>query len=191
MAISEHEKLFFGLKVFDYVPNRPLPKAGVPRTHTGEYRSSEYLDAKETFASLRADKLASKLPAIVVGPYATAWDADARDVLKELTSAASKKTFTSLRAVFLGDITCEEQEISWINVGNPGKILDAYPDLECLRVRGTAKFTFKCAPHSALKSLTIESGGLKACSRRASRASSRSSSGSVETTTARTIASTT
>ncbi|MBL8677692.1 MAG: STM4015 family protein [Myxococcales bacterium] len=160
MPISKHETTFFGGKIVDYVPNRKLAAKTVPRTHTDEHRSSEYLDAKETFASLRNDPLASKLAAIVIGPYATAWDGNASDVIKELTSAASKKVFTSLRAVFLGEITYEEQEISWIHVGNPGKILDAYPALECLRVRGTEEFTFKCAPHSALRTLTIESGGL-------------------------------
>lgn len=160
MPISKHEQTFFGLKIVDYVPNRKLAAKTAPRTYTYEHRRSEFLDAKETFASLRKDPLASSLAAIVIGPYNASWDGDAGDVLRELTSAASKKVFTSLRAVFLGDITYEEQEISWIHVGNPGKILDAYPALECLRVRGTEELKFKCAPHSGLRSLVIESGGL-------------------------------
>lgn len=160
MPVSKIEPKFFGLKKVDYVPNQPLKAGTVPRLVTHEYRESQFLNTKDTWASLRKDAKASSLTAIVIGPYNESYDDDASATIKELTSAASKKVFTSLRAVFLGDITFEEQEISWIHVGNPGKILDAYPELEQLRVRGTESFKFKCAPHDGLKTLIIESGGL-------------------------------
>lgn len=160
MTINKVEPKFFGLKKVDYVPNQPLKAGTVPRLVTNEYRASEFLGTKDTWASLRKDAKASKLTAIVVGPYNESYDDDASATIKEMTSAASKKVFADLRAVFLGDITFEEQEISWIHVGNPGKILDAYPALEHLRVRGTESFKFKCDAHDGLKSLIIESGGL-------------------------------
>jgi hypothetical protein len=160
MPISKHDDKFFGLKIVEYVPNRPIKPKTAPRLVTYEHRESHLLDTKSTFESLRKDPKAGELTALVIGPYNESWDGDAAAVIKELTSAASKRTFTSLAAVFLGDIVYEEQEISWIHVGNPGKILDAFPGLECLRVRGTEDFKFKCEPHSSLKTLIIESGGL-------------------------------
>jgi hypothetical protein len=158
--INKHESKFFGTKLVDYVPNEPIKAKTVPRLVMNEYRASEFLGVKDTFEALRKDPRAKDLEAIAIGPYNESYDDDASKVIKELTSAASKKLFTKLRAVFLGDIIGEEQEISWIHVGNPGKILDAYPELERLQVRGTESFKFKCAPHDALKSLVIESGGL-------------------------------
>ncbi len=158
--INKHESKFFGMKLVDYVPNEPIKAKTVPRLVMNEYRASEFLGVKDTFEALRKDPRAKDLEAIAIGPYNESYDDDASKVIKELTSAASKKLFTKLRAVFLGDIIGEEQEISWIHVGNPGKILDAYPELERLQVRGTESFKFKCAPHDALKSLVIESGGL-------------------------------
>lgn len=158
--INKHDSKFYGLKIVDYVPNEPIKPKTVPRLVMHEYRASEFLAVKDTFEALRKDARAKELTAIVIGPYNESYDDDASKVIKELTSAASKKVFAQLRAVFLGDIVGEEQEISWIHVGNPGKILDAYPELAQLRVRGTESFKFKCAPHDGLESLTIESGGL-------------------------------
>ena len=43
---------------------------------------------------------------------------------------------TGLTALFLGEMTCEENEISWIQQGDVTPLLRAFPRLEVLRVRG-------------------------------------------------------
>ena len=160
MTINNSETKFYGLKVADYIPSKPLKAKTAPRLVMHEYRSSEFMSVKDTFDALRKDPKASELTAIVIGPFNESYDDNANKVVKELTSAASKKLFTRLRALFVGDITYEEQEISWIHLGNVAAVLDHYPALEVLRVRGTEEFKFKCDPHDGLKTLILESGGL-------------------------------
>ncbi|MEO3743303.1 STM4015 family protein [Plantactinospora sp. B5E13] len=64
-----------------------------------------------------------------------------------------------LRALFVGEMTYEQCEISWIVQADPAPLLTAYPDLEVLRIRGA---TERLTPvrHSALRELAIETGGL-------------------------------
>jgi hypothetical protein len=49
---------------------------------------------------------------------------------------------TNLRAIFLGDITYEENEISWIEQSDVSPLLRAYPALEVSRVRGGNSLEF-------------------------------------------------
>ncbi|MDP3277692.1 MAG: hypothetical protein Q8Q09_21090 [Deltaproteobacteria bacterium] len=160
MGVGGFVDKFHGLRVFDYMPARGLARNAVPRIICEENRSKEYQDVSKTFETLRADSLASELKAIVIGPYAEAWDGDATKVLGELCSAASQRAFGALEAVFLGDIPADYQEISWITVGNAGVLLDAWPQLKSYQVRGTTKFEFTCKRHTSLQRLVIESGGL-------------------------------
>lgn len=160
MATKKPANTFFGRKVVDYDPSKPLKVGTAPRLSLWSSTKSRDMDAIDLLIALRKDPNASKIEALVIGHCSDSLEEEPNELIKELTSAANRKAFTSLAAVFLYDIEPDEQEISWIHVGNPGKILDAYPALRCLRVRGTEDFQFKCKPHHALTSLTIESGGL-------------------------------
>jgi hypothetical protein len=63
--------------------------------------------------------------------------------------------------LFIGDITYEEYEISWINQCDLSGLLKAYPALEYLRVRGGNELSLgKSLRHEGLRYLIIESGGL-------------------------------
>jgi hypothetical protein len=68
----------------------------------------------------------------------------------------------ALRALFLGDIIVEENEISWIVQSDVSPLLDAFPALEELRVRGGQGLTLGAPRHARLRSLAIETGGLDA-----------------------------
>jgi len=65
-----------------------------------------------------------------------------------------------LRAIFLGEITYDENEISWINQCDQSPLLAAFPRLEHLQIRGSNSLTLGQPSHAALKTLIIESGGL-------------------------------
>ena len=65
-----------------------------------------------------------------------------------------------LRALFVGDMTFEECEISWIIQSDYKPLLDAFPQLESLRVRGSTSLKFAPFEHSNLQELAIECGGL-------------------------------
>jgi hypothetical protein len=58
------------------------------------------------------------------------------------------------------NITYEESEISWIGQSDVTLLLDAFPDLEQLRIRGGTGLNLGPARHENLRILIIESGGL-------------------------------
>ncbi|MBX2865701.1 MAG: STM4015 family protein [Leptolyngbyaceae cyanobacterium MAG.088] len=68
---------------------------------------------------------------------------------------------SKLQAVFIGDITYEECEISWLQQSDMSSLLQAYPQLELLQVRGGTGLQFAtAAKHDHLKALILETGGL-------------------------------
>lgn len=74
---------------------------------------------------------------------------------------AARDRFAGLKALFLGDILREEQEISWINQSNVGPLLEAYPSLEVFGVRGGNGLSFgEGGHHLNLRELRVETGGL-------------------------------
>lgn len=71
----------------------------------------------------------------------------------------------NLRALFTGDITVDECEVSWLQTADPAPVLAAYPNLTHLRVRGSTDFS--PVVHAELRRLELESGGLPAATVRA------------------------
>ncbi|GAA4968266.1 hypothetical protein HD597_008544 [Nonomuraea thailandensis] len=66
----------------------------------------------------------------------------------------------ALRSVFLGFVPIEHWEMSWIGHGDITPVLEAYPELERLEVRGSGELTMRPVTHECLKVLRFESGGL-------------------------------
>ena len=67
-----------------------------------------------------------------------------------------------LRALFIGELSSEQCEISWIRQGDLTPLLEAFPRLERLWVRGSAGLAFTPLRHESLRELVIQSGGLPA-----------------------------
>jgi hypothetical protein len=67
----------------------------------------------------------------------------------------------NFKALFVGDMTFEECEISWIIQGTRyHHLLEAFPKLEALRIRGSTSLQLPPVTHTGLRQLVIESGGL-------------------------------
>jgi hypothetical protein len=77
------------------------------------------------------------------------------DILEQYQARLPK-----LRGIFLGDITQEENEMSWIKQDDISRALRVFPDLEELRARGQDGLEFKACRHLGLKRLVIETGGM-------------------------------
>lgn len=76
----------------------------------------------------------------------------------EAISKAGK--LESLRTLFIGDFEYpDENEISWVAVGNVAKVLPVAPKLRALHLRG-AEISLGALEHPTLESLRIETGGL-------------------------------
>jgi hypothetical protein len=75
-----------------------------------------------------------------------------------LVGAAGK--LPNLKAIFLGDMTYEECEISWINQSDVSPLYAAFPQLEELKIRGGNGLSLGRLVHRNPQRLTIETGGL-------------------------------
>ena len=157
MTISEQTTTFFGKKVVDFEPGTTPSNA--PGT---VYRLSLEYDAETSMAVLLADFLDSSdkasLEALVIGNWSDPASDGPAEFLDVLVAQAPQ--LPNFKALFVGDMTYEECEISWINQGNYGPVLKAFPRLQALRIRGSTELVIPPAMHANLRELTIECGGL-------------------------------
>ncbi|NKB18733.1 MAG: hypothetical protein HC770_13155 [Pseudanabaena sp. CRU_2_10] len=100
----------------------------------------------------------SEISGIVIGCWITDVDESSQEIVEAL--AAAREKLPNLKAIFLGDITYEEAEISWIVQSDVSPLLTAYPQLEYLQVRGNQGLSLGLLQHDRLKSLVVETGGL-------------------------------
>ena len=100
---------------------------------------------------------ASQIEELIIGQWHDA-SGDSSMVVNKLVEL--KDTFKNLKALFIGDITYEEMEISWIQQCDMSPILAAYPNLEFFQIRGGDKLSLSQLKHPNLKTLIIQTGGL-------------------------------
>lgn len=156
LTIGRNIKRFAGLPVVEFSTERA---ADVADPSAVAWRLSvDYDDPQERFAGLFAELLdtvgAESLRAVVFGAWNEPWD---RAAPVELLEEAADR-LTNLRALFVGEMTGEECEISWIQPADVTPLLTAFPGLEVLRVRGGAGL--RSVRHGSLRKLIFESGGL-------------------------------
>ncbi len=156
--ISEHATEFAGLKVVDYERGGTLHDL----ESTAYALRVDYDDdhsATDLLRELLADAGADRLQGVVVGVWAgEMYDVSSAEIVEVLTAAAPQ--LVSLRALFLGDVISEENEISWIKQSDLSPLWNAYPKLEHLLVRGSEGLSLGKIDLPFLKSLIIECGGL-------------------------------
>ncbi|MFC9326540.1 STM4015 family protein [Kitasatospora sp. NPDC057015] len=169
MAIGKHIEEFHGLPVFNLegalADGEQLPAAGEVA-----WRLHLDYDASDTFEQLWESFLAAvdgtAVRALVVGSW---WGDDSMMPLTEALAliVRSAPRLPALRGVFLGEVTYEENEISWIQPADLTPLLEAYPLLEELVVRGAYSTYGELAPpylrpvrHEHLRALRFEAGGL-------------------------------
>lgn len=165
MALYENLSEFAGKPVFDW-----LPDAATFDPSAVHYRLRVDYDDMEN-SRLWVDRLAAYLKqpnveqttGLVVGVWGTEWAGGKANTADDMIAAlvAAREKLPTLRALFVGDIISEENEISWIEQGDIAPLLAAYPQLETLVVRGGNHLRLGKVQHSKLKHFTIQSGGLR------------------------------
>ncbi|MFC1231265.1 MULTISPECIES: STM4015 family protein [Streptomyces] len=164
MSHAGHLKELYGLPVFHF-PEASGTAADLPRPGTVAWRiATEVYDAEETweevFARFCAAVDTTEVRALVVGAWQDAYESSSSKVMEALLAARGR--LPALRALFLGDMTSEEAEISWITQGDVSPLLAGFPALEEFGVRGSQGLRFPALRHDALRALALESGGLPA-----------------------------
>lgn len=162
MAISSHTEDIDGLPATDWQPGMELAAGTAYRISNGWDKS----DRGNTWADLFRQFLESAGVEQVEGVLVGEWDMhnNASDtsaaIVEELVIARDR--LPTLRALFIGDMTYEQMEISWIEQTDLSALFPAYPHLRYLGVRGGNGLQFGTISHEQLRTLVIETGGLDA-----------------------------
>jgi hypothetical protein len=157
VSIHEHLSSFAGLPVVSLDDERPADPAAVA------WRiDMDFEDSGEAFAAAFEQVLERCGPggpvALIVGEWGSAYEeAFPIDLL-----VGNASRLGALRALFIGEMTGEQCEISWIQLGDLTPILEAFPALEHLWVRGSEGLVIKPMRHEGLRELVLQSGGLPA-----------------------------
>jgi hypothetical protein len=148
---------FVGRPVADFAADQDFDfSANVPRLRV-EYDSED--TAVDLLSALLATGNADQLEALVIGAWSGELYDDPPDAIIEALFAAADQ-LTSLRALFIGDIAGEENEVSWIHQSDLSAIWQAFPRLEVLSIRGSNGLSLGQIKHNHLRGLTLETGGL-------------------------------
>lgn len=147
---------FVGLRVVDYLPDRPA-RSDVAYRFRSEWDGKK---AEVDLAHFLATDAAPQTTALVIG----AWQGDDSssppdDVIKVLVD--NRDRLPALTALYLGDIISEENEMSWIYQSDLTPLLQAFPRLQLLRSRGGEALALGKPEHDQLRALIMESGGLR------------------------------
>lgn len=153
--IGQNAGTFIGRRVVDYDPEKPARPDVVYRFRS-DWENNEVVPHLEQFLATGA---APEAMALVIG----AWHGDD----SELTPAEvievlvkGKDRLPKLAAIYVGDITSEENEMSWINQCDLSPLLQAFPRLQLLRSRGGQGLALKSPQHENLRALAMETGGM-------------------------------
>ncbi|TDC53046.1 leucine-rich repeat domain-containing protein [Actinomadura sp. KC345] len=162
MLIHRHLEEYAGLPVYRFdeetEPDDDLPPAAGTAWCVATCFDEDPFD--DVFARFLDAVDTTEVTALAIGYWGADYDQGAADPAALLAEAAA--VLPKLRAVFLGDMTFEESEISWIQHSDISPLLAAFPDLERLDVRGAAGLVLDPVKSANLKTLRFESGGLPA-----------------------------
>ena len=160
MTVNETLERFFGKPVVEFRMGDTVADRGAVRTHA--FRLAQDYDSAESQRELLDAFLAqvdtTTLDALIIGAWSEAHDTSPQDFLEALIERRAE--LPALRALFVGDMSFEECEISWIVQGDYNPLLAAFPDLQSLRIRGSTDLALAPFAHGSLQELAIECGGL-------------------------------
>ena len=159
MTITEFRTTFGGLPVVAAdVEESPADPAAVAWRIDMEFDTSED-DFRAAFEQLLERTAPAGPTALIIGEWGEANDTPFPVEL--LVDNAER--LPHLRALFIGEMSFEQCEISWIQQANLTPVLEAFPALESLWVRGAEGLAFKKKiHHHGLRELVIQTGGLPA-----------------------------
>jgi hypothetical protein len=139
-------------------PGADLPAAAEAAWYVGTSFGEEPF--ADIFARFLQTVDTAEVTALIIGYWGASYDDGVADPVDLLVKAAG--SFPKLKALFLGDITGEESEISWIELSDISPLFTAFPGLERFDVRGSQGLVVEPIKSDRLRVLRFESGGLPA-----------------------------
>ncbi len=157
--ISEHITTFAGREVREFEPEGAVaqdPGAFAWRVEDPDFEGGEIF--AEKLEQLGRQEWAGQVTALVFGEWGSAFES--APPMELIVRTISR--MPALEAIFLGEMTSEQCEISWINHTDITSLLEVCPRLTTLTVRGAEGLSLKSVRHESLRSLTFQAGGLPA-----------------------------
>ncbi|RZF65101.1 hypothetical protein EWE75_06895 [Sphingomonas populi] len=160
MTVSGNLESFAGKPVVDFKAAGDISDFGVvtPRLRC-EYDSNHAL--RDLLATMLDAPGAASTSALVFGLWAEngeTYEVSPAAAIEMLV--AKKDKLPAINALFFGDITSEENEISWIEQGEYAAIWSAFPRLEQFWVRGGNNLRLGAINHQRLDTLVVQTGGM-------------------------------
>ncbi len=159
MTISDAIETFAGRKIEEFDPEKGI------QTISSAIRLSVDWDAADKgttlsslFGKLLADPQSTQIEALVIGSWEEPHDPGIQTFIDALIDNANR--LPSLTALFVGEMTYEDCEISWIIQGDYSALWGCFPHLERFQVRGGTGLSLGEIRQDSLKELVIETGGL-------------------------------
>jgi hypothetical protein len=114
----------------------------------------------EVFSTFLGAVDTSRIKALVVGRWTDDEDPTVveEQIIGPLIENAAR--FPGLEALFLGDMSADENEVSWIVQVDPGALLAVLPGLRQFGLRGTSALRLAPLSHETLEEMTFQGGGL-------------------------------
>jgi len=158
--ISQHLSEFGGFRIRDYEGDGKV-HAGlalrIPSAAGSPYSGDKLPSLADVVEEL--GDAASRIQGLVFGIWSEEmYDEKPDAIVRDLLS--NKDTLSNLQVLFIGDVTYEENEISWIQQTALGALPGAFPRLEWLGVRGGNGLSLAGMRSEQLKGLVVQSGGL-------------------------------
>jgi hypothetical protein len=160
VGIYEHVKIFAGLPVIaadDEEVTVADPAAVAWRISMEEFEAPPE-EFEAAFEQLLQRTGPAGPTALIVGEWGSAYDTAFPYQL--LIDNAAR--MSGLRGLFVGELTGEECEVSWINQADITPLIEAFPALEHLWIRGAEDLELRPVRHEHLRELVFQSGGLPA-----------------------------
>ncbi|MFF5079202.1 STM4015 family protein [Actinoplanes sp. NPDC000266] len=159
MTIHHHLTTFFGLPVVELEDGKdPADPAGVAWRIDMEDFEASAEEFEAAFEQMMKRSGPAGPTALIVGEWGSAYDTHFPfDLL-----IRNAERLGALRALFVGEMSSEQCEISWINQSDVTPFLAAFPALESFWVRGAQGLELEPLRHEGLRELVVQSGGLPA-----------------------------
>ena len=183
MGFDTHITEFAGLPILDFPadPGAPLPE-GAGREGpqawridcvANYYSGDQVFDFDVLFQDFLARVDTARVAALVTGTWGE-WPDPEADTVVELLCAHAER-LPALRALFVGELTGEQCDVAYLVPKPVTPVLEAFPSLEQLWVRGSAcpgteaaeRSLIAPVKHEALCTLVFQSGGLNPLTLRA------------------------
>jgi hypothetical protein len=156
VTFNDYSEHFCGLPVVEFRAGDTVERRDCVYRLMQEYEADQ---TQQEFLEEFLDEYGADatLEALILGPWG---DAASQTPPTEYLQVLSARRLPKLRALFVGDMSSEDSEISWIGQADYTELLIAYPHLEVLRIRGSIALRLPAIGLPQLRELAVETGGL-------------------------------